>query len=473
VARAACAAALVLGAGCFLAPSRYVADHAPPAADRPLPVPEPSRPAAAAEAPPPVPSGEPRSLADLLDLALSRDPSTRAAWHEARAAAAQAGARRGAYLPALDLAATAARAQTPSSPSRGATLQTTYGVNASLSWLLLDLGQRAAAVREGDQLAIAASLGHRAAVLDLVVRVQQGYYQYLGSRALVAAQAANVRQAETNLDAAEGRRRAGVATVADVLQARTAASQARLVLQQLEGGSLVLRGQLATLVGLAPTVEIEVGELPERVDVAAAGPQVEALLADAAARNPDLSRARAVAGAADARADAAARAAWPTLSAEAGASRFWYASPDAAPSDAWSGGLVLRWPIFEGLTATYEARAARESAEAARARVETTAQSVMLDVWSAFQAVRTAVRRVETSHDLVASAAASAEVAAARYKEGVGSILDLLNAQSALALARAEDVRARADWFLSLGQLARATGKLEPLQLPVGPGARP
>jgi outer membrane protein TolC len=81
-------------------------------------------------------------------------------------------------------------------------------------------------------------------------------------------------------------------------------------------------------------------------------------------------------------------------------------------------------------------------------------------VWSSYQAVRTAVRRVETSADLLASATASADVAEARYKEGVGSILDLLNAQSALALARAEDVLARTDFFLSLARLARATGRL-------------
>jgi outer membrane protein TolC len=42
----------------------------------------------------------------------------------------------------------------------------------------------------------------------------------------------------------------------------------------------------------------------------------------------------------------------------------------------------------------------------------------------------------------------------------VGSILDLLNAQSALALARAEDVLARTDFFVSLARLARATGRL-------------
>jgi outer membrane protein TolC len=449
-----------------------MAREAPASASRPVevPAPPPAQPppaaadAAAAEAPP-------RSLEDLVALALSRDPSTRAAWHDARAAAAQAGGTRGAYLPTLDVNGVFGRAEAPGTPRTPSSLSTTGGVNASISWLLLDLGQRSAIVRASDRLALAASLAHRATVQDLVLRVQQGYYQYLAARGLVAAQQANVQAAQTNLAAADDRRRAGVATIADVLQARTAASQARLVLQRFEGNALVVRGQLATLVGLAPTSELEVGELPARVAVDRAAPQVDALLADATVHSPDLARARALAEAADAEATAASRANLPTLSAQGGASRLWYLAPSAPPQDGWSAGLVLSVPIFRGLENVYASAAARESAAAAHARAESAAQGVAIAVWSSYQDVRTAVRRVETSRDLLESAAASSEVASARYKEGVGSILDLLNAQSALAVARAEDVTARTDFFLALASLARATGRLE--AVPAVPPAAP
>jgi outer membrane protein TolC len=56
----------------------------------------------------------------------------------------------------------------------------------------------------------------------------------------------------------------------------------------------------------------------------------------------------------------------------------------------------------------------------------------------------------------------SADVAAGRYKAGVGSIIDLLTAQSALADARAQEVQARSLWFLAMAQLAHATGALVP-----------
>lgn len=479
LARTTAAASLTaLLAGCsVLAPSRFVGERtaspeavARAAAAAPPPAPE----AAPGPLPAPPPPAAPRSLADLVDRALATDPATRAVWHDARAAAAFAGARRTLYLPSVSAGATLQRQETGATPARPSAYSSTYGgPSAQLTWLLLDLGARAALVDEADRLLLAARLAEHAAVADLLLRVQQAYFQHLGARALVAAQSASVRQAEQSLATAEGRRRSGVATVADVLQARTALSQARLALQQLEGQAAVAGGTLATLAGLPPSLQLEVGELPAEVPLDRAQPEVEQLLAEAAARSPDLGRARAQAEAADARASAASRAYFPVLSLQAGASRTWYLEPSNVPaSTTWTVGLSLQLPLLEGLLRpAYDALSARASAEAAHARADATAQGVALGVWTALQGVRTAARQVETSRDLLASAEASAEVAQGRYREGVGSILDLLTAQAALEGARAGDVRTRADYLISLALLARATGRLELPPAPRAPAA--
>lgn len=463
---AACSLVAIL-AGCgVLAPSRFVGERtAPPervARDAAAtPPPSPPRPPPEAGAPPA--AAAPRSLADLVDRALATDPATRAVWQDARAAAAAAGARRTLYLPSVSAGATLQRQETGSTPNRAGFHSSTYGAAGQLEWILLDLGGRAALVDEADRLLLAARLAEHAAVADLLLRVQQTYYEHLGARALVTAQEATVRQAEENLAAAEGRRSAGVATIADVLQARTAVSQARLALQRVEGQALAVRGALAVLAGLPPTAALEVGELPADVDAGRTTPAVEALLAEAAVRSPDLARARAVADAADARARAASRAYAPVLSLQAGASRSWYLEPSGlSPATTWSVGLALRLPTLEGLLGpAYDGLAARAAAEAARDRAEAAGQQVALGVWTAFQGLRTAERGIETSRDLLASAESSAEVARGRYREGVGSILDLLSAQAALATARAEDVQARAGYLISLAELARATGRLD------------
>jgi len=298
--------------------------------------------------------------------------------------------------------------------------------------------------------------------LDLALQVEETWYQYQAARALVAASASSLAQARASLDAAEARRRAGAGTIADVLQARTALSQLELDAQRLEGQALALRGALASLAGLPPSADLEVGDLPASVRAAAALPEVERLLSEAARANPELARARALADAAGARATAAARTNLPTLAFAGTAGRTWPVAPGGAGGDSWSAGLFLRVPIFEGGRTSHDALAAREAAEAARERVEQASRRVALDVWTSLQGLRTAGRRVETSRDLLASATAGAEVATARYKEGVGTILDLLSSQSSLEVARAEEILARSDWLVSLARLARAIGRALP-----------
>jgi outer membrane protein len=75
--------------------------------------------------------------------------------------------------------------------------------------------------------------------------------------------------------------------------------------------------------------------------------------------------------------------------------------------------------------------------------------------------VQTSAQRVEAAAELLASAQQSAEVALGRYREGVGTIVDVLLGRSALASARAEDIQARWEWRTALAQLAHDTGSLD------------
>jgi len=62
---------------------------------------------------------------------------------------------------------------------------------------------------------------------------------------------------------------------------------------------------------------------------------------------------------------------------------------------------------------------------------------------------------------LLASAEQSATVALGRYREGVGTVVDVLLARSALATARAEAIQARWEWRTGLAQLAHDAGALD------------
>jgi outer membrane protein TolC len=401
------------------------------------------------------------SLAQLIDFALRSSPITRATWSDARAAAAVVGSKRSTYYPQIEVDGNLGYQHQVFGISGLKLEYKNWGPSAQLSWLLLDLGTRSADVDEARALLAAANLAHDTAVADLILGVEQAYTQYQSAKAQLAAQKASVNEAQIAYDAAEERRRAGVATIADVLQSRTAFSQAQLQYQLLEGQVSTLRGAVATSVGVPATVPIEAEDLPQ-VSVDAQLSRVEELVAQAERDRPELARARSQAVAAQSHATSVRWRGWPQLVLNATAARNYFITQGAPNADNYGAALLLRIPLFSGFKDSYDAAQAEEQARAAAARAESVEQQVILQVWSSYQGVRTAAQRVRTAHDLLASAQQSEQVATARYKEGVGSILDLLTAQTALAGARAQEVQARADWILALANLAHDTGALGP-----------
>jgi outer membrane protein TolC len=443
------------------------------------PAPLPQSPAKSVElSPPPVPPqpsaaaiperllqpGATFTLGDVIDVALQNNSFTRASYQQARSAAAQLGSKRAAYYPSLTLSASGTRG-TVSTTGQETPTGTTYGPALDLSYLLLDLGGRAADTEEARQSLLAADWSHNATVQNVVLGVQQTYYGYLAAKAQVKAARVTLKQTETALDAAKGRHDAGVATIADVLQAQTVVSQAKLSLDSVEGQVMVVRGSLATAMGLAANLPLDVGSLPGELPLEVVKKGVDALIEAARAQRPDLAASRALAEKAAVHVKSVKSAGLPTLSLGADVNRSYFIPhPFAESINSWSARLLLSFPLFTGFASSYNIEKARRDADLALAQTESLDQQIVLEVWSSYYNLQTAAQRVKTSKDLLASAEQSEQVQLGRYKEGVGTILDLLTAQLALANARAQEIQARSDWLAALAQLIHDTGALPQLQ---------
>jgi outer membrane protein len=101
---------------------------------------------------------------------------------------------------------------------------------------------------------------------------------------------------------------------------------------------------------------------------------------------------------------------------------------------------------------------ARAQLEAARAALQLQMQTVVSDVWAAYYNFRTATRQLEASQTLLASSTQAYEASMARYRAGAGDIVELLNAQSQLARARAQRAQAQTNLFTSSAELVHAIG---------------
>jgi outer membrane protein len=415
----------------------------------------------------------PLTLADVVSLALQNNPQTRVAYAQARAAAAAYGSARGRLLPTVNASAPLSRTHGAGGSSGGAQSdstgtgrtggtgdRTTFSPGLSLSYLLLDFGGRGGTIAAAREAAAAASEQSDATVQATILQAEGAFFAYNAARDLAEADRVNTRMAAEARDAAVARFHVGLATVADTLQASTALAQAQLTELTAEGQVQTARGNLAAAMGLSADQPFEVGGTPGPVPVRGVAESVDSLMARAVRERPELAAARAQAAAAQAQVRVARSALLPSLNLSSSAGRVF---SDVAQSRGGTYGLTLgvQVPVFSGFSRQFDVRAAREQAEAARARVDVTRVQVANEVFTSYTTLQVAAGRVQASDHLLASAVESEAVARGRYSEGVGTFLEVLTAQSALAAARAQAAEARWQWQTALAQLAHDVGTLD------------
>ena len=404
------------------------------------------------------------TMAKAIDLALQNNPNTRIAWLQAQQAKSIVGSTQSLYYPELDLGVGYNRSRQATQGGKSVFDTSNFAPSLTLTYLLFDSGGRAAQVEEARQALIAADFSHNEQIQSTILDTEQAFFGFMEAKALVDAQSATLKNRQASLDAAQERHRAGVATINDVLQAQTAMSQAQLTYETLEQNLRVFQGTLATTMGLAVTTKFDVAALPSDVPMDAVRTAVDALIAQAESQRPDFAATRAAIPAAEARVRQARAAGLPQVGFTATGTRSYFGGAFVGDANTYAVGIALRMPLFNGFRTKYDVMAAQAGVDIAREDARSFQQQIDLQVWNSYSGLSTASQRVRTSRDLLSSAEQSSDVAQNRYRSGVGSILDVLNADAALALARAEEIQARADWFIAVAQLAHDTGSLTPPQ---------
>lgn len=406
---------------------------------------------------------EPLSLADVVERALCNNPQTREAWANARFQAAQVGVGESAYLPSINLGGAESRNWSDGGGNAGRSYNQLSAV-LSLSYVLYDFGARDAALESAKQILAAANATQDATIQSVFLAAVQAYYQLFATRAAVESAGQAEKSAQESFNAAAARYNVGSGTPADKLQAQTALSQAVLNRIRAEGDFSNAQGQLANSMGLDANQPLAVTPPALGVPDAQFERNIGQLIEAARRQRPDLAAAEAQVNAAKAGVEAARAAGMPTVSLAANVNRTHSSIADPFSSSAL--GVSVNFPLFTGYNTTYRIRAAEAQIDTRLAQRERLSQQVALEVWKAYQGIVTETQAVKSANDLVASAAQSERVALGRYKAGVGSLLDVLTAQSALASARMQNIQAIYNWHIAKATLARSMGRLDFAALP-------
>jgi len=393
------------------------------------------------------------ALAELVDVALTNSPTTRVAWAQARAAAAGWGSSRSEYYPTIGGEIDSVVGQVRQAIFQGG--QSYVSVGLALDYLLLDFGGREARVRAAKEALIAANWSHDQAIQDVLRDIPQAYYTYLGDKALVTASRKNLQDANTTLRSTEARRESGVSTIADVLQARSGASQAQADLASARGSSKIAKGTLASAVGWQANVDFDVADEPSRLPINKLSKGVDTLVEEAKYKRPDLGTAQATVRQYAAQVEDARSKPFPTLSASGNLQYQKFTNGDASAA---YGGLTLKIPLFAGFSMRNALKQAQAELEAAKGQLAAQEDTVIKEVWDAFHNFTTVKEQYRAYKSLLSSASESFDVSLARYNSGAADITELLNAQNTLAKARSELIQSRMNLYSQYAELLHAVG---------------
>jgi outer membrane protein TolC len=406
------------------------------------------------------------SLPELIDLAESHNPETRVAWEHARAQAAAWGVARSELYPTVAAAALAGVNRTQAYLEDRFFRQTfgDFEVALNLDYTVFDFGARAGRINAAKAESLAANFAFNDTHRAVIFRVEQAYYQFLNASGQEEAARANLSNAQAVQQAAEERLNNGLATLPDVLEARSATAQAEYELQAVQGAEEIAHGNLTTALGTTPQTAIRVQPLGELTIPSAIDDTVNSAMDRALAQRPDLLQRVADVQAGKARVKEARAAYYPSLN--------FTASPTAQSlyglqqQFSWghtaglAGGMAFKldWTVFDGRARKNRLAQAEASVHEAEAQVGVSRDQIANEVWAAYSDLNTALRQREAATALLEASGRSYDAALESYNDGLRNFLDVTAAQRTLAQARSTDVLARAQVLTTLAALAFKAG---------------
>ncbi|UGS88793.1 AdeC/AdeK/OprM family multidrug efflux complex outer membrane factor (plasmid) [Ralstonia wenshanensis] len=245
-------------------------------------------------------------------------------------------------------------------------------------------------------------------------------------------------------------------------QSQTSVDSARVDVQRYTAQVAQDRNALVLLVGTDVPAELLPQSLP---DTSAAAGSVLAnippgLSSDLLQRRPDILQAEHDLKAANANIGAARAAFFPSISltASAGTSSASLGSLFKAGSGAWSFGPQISLPIFDGGANRANLDIAKTNRDIAVAQYEKAIQTAFREVSDALAQRSTLGQQLEAQQSLVDATAESYVLATARFKRGVDSYLNVLDAQRSLYTAQQNLISTRLSRFTNLATFYKTLG---------------
>ena len=321
------------------------------------------------------------------------------------------------------------------------------------SELVYDFGQTSQHWRSAQAAAGAQRGTEQATLLQSLLNVRAAYFTARAGKDLVQVARETLTNQDAHLRQIEGFVRAGTRPEIDLAQARTDRANAEVQLITAENQYATARAQLNQTMGVEDTTDYDVGDetLPT---VEGEEATTDALVEIAIQSRPDLASLRQQVRANELTLSSVRGAYAPSL----GVSTSFTEAGSSTLVWNWNAAATLTWNLFQGGLTRAQEREARANIEAAQAQFDTERQQIRVEVEQARLAVRAAKATLGAAGEALVNAQQRLRLAEGRYQAGVGSVIELGDAQVALTTAAAQRVQAQYNLSTSRAQLLRALG---------------
>lgn len=412
------------------------------------------------------------TLREALESARSNQPQLRQARAQTEAASARARESLSPMLPQLSATAGYQRTTANTIPRPGAPVTQTVGgvAGPSRSWttynslsdtvtasqLLFDFGASPNRYQASKAAADAQAAQERATALQVDFTVRQTFFDARANRSLVDVAREALANQQAHLRQTQGFVQAGTRPEIDLVQARTDTANAQVQLINAENAYETSKVALNAAMGAPGPTDYDVGNEAMQ-EIAGEDVGSEPLLQEALKTRPEVQSIEDLVRADELTVRALQGNYWPTISAGAGLTQGGQRLTDLG----WNVqvGVNLSWNIFQGGLTRAQVSEATANLVSEIAQLDLLKQQLRSDVDAARLAVRAAKASLSATSEALVNARERLRLAQQRYAVGVGSAIELGDAQVALTQAAAQAVQSDDRLATARAQLLRALGR--------------
>ncbi len=412
------------------------------------------------------------SLEESIQIAFEKSPIMLKARADIVAAEGQAGQAVAGFLPHLSLNANVGK--TYSAPMTvemtlmGTPSVFTYGVDeqadmasysASLTQSLFTGGKLSSSLAMAKKGLKIAAEEFKKISQDVKFSVIKAYYDVLKAKKFVKLSQESVNMANSHLSHAKALKNVGMSTRADTLRGEVQVANAEIALSKAKQGFEIAKNYFNNTLGRDLNSSVELAEVEFKSDGIPVY-KYEDILKIAYEERPDWKQYILANKISEDEVGLARSDLWPMLSLvgqyDIGSTKY-----ESFESDqrSWTAMISGSWNIFDGTATWNRIKEAKAKLEVNRANEIEVEKGIALEVKDANFAVSSSLENIKGTKKALELAEENLKIADLRYKSGVGTNLEVIDAQVAVTQARIEHLQSEHDLQIAKAKINKVIGR--------------